>query len=488
MTVISVMPIHFDLSKSNLENDQPAEKKAEIPAVLASEKGKNIFQKLSAGAKEFYLNLQEKADKSALRMKTLDKAQMMWNSRLLERHDKKTAELAGQIKRAEQDTGLLERAATSSASFLEDFKKKHPDYSGDLSKLEKEASGAKQDFQKRIEKIAKKKDDLETKLQYRNEKKAIYEEKRNIIVKEVSAKITDRLRPHENRMEGLRGKKEKLESEINDFANLKESFDKELMGLEADMGQANFRVERKMLKEAISLIKKELLSAEKNLEMRRNQKLAVENRLARVDKRANKWRDLRNAFVRVGERKVEYPPVSKKDETITRPAKVSSPVPIRGRMNAEAAEDIFEASEGNEEDVPLEESPIPESREESVPEVKDEPVEVIGDVEKKEVGEVEAGKEGPEKQEKMNVQFLLSDYLEAFNSLAGRNYRINQERLIKALNIPQDLLQTQINLETLEGFVRGYYSRLKESGEEKFFDGSGLKRKLKATAQKLGLK
>lgn len=97
------MPIHIDLSKSNLENTSAKDEKIEVPAVLASEKNKNIFQKLSAGAKELYLNLQEKVDKSALKIKTIDKAQMMWDSRLLERHERKTAELSAQISRAEQE-------------------------------------------------------------------------------------------------------------------------------------------------------------------------------------------------------------------------------------------------------------------------------------------------------------------------------------------------------------------------------------------------
>lgn len=539
------MPIHIDLSKSNLENTSAKDEKIEVPAVLASEKNKNVFQKLSAGAKELYLNLQEKVDKSALKIKTIDKAQMMWDSRLLERHERKTAELSAQISRAEQDTALLEKAAVNRASFVEAFKKKHPDYSGDLSKLEKEAVKTKQDFQKRIEKINKVKDKLETKLQYRNNKKAVYENKRKTIVEGVSEKIGERLRPHENRMEKLRGRKGKLEAEINDFAALKDDFNKEVEELEADLGQASFRVEKKMLKEAISLIKKELRGAEKNLETRSNQKLAIENRLAKINKKANKWRDLRNAFVRVSQRKVEYQTTNKKDEVIdSRRKEVEPAFKRKEAVRAEEPESVFGVDDEeliDEEDDDssrhFEGSRIEPGKEEGGREAKaeekevaipliitqdmrqqladlgwgkeeqknltpDRAQEIINDQEaykKQEASRppeadsreldvpVEIASPAKEK-EQVASSFNLSDYLDAWNALAGRKYRINQERFIKSLNIPQDLVQQEIKIETLEGFVRGYYSRLKESGEKNIFEGSGLKRQLKEAARRLGVK
>jgi myosin heavy subunit len=524
------MPIHIDLSKSNLENTSDKDKKVEVPAVLASEKDRSVFQKLSAGAKEFYLNLQEKVEKSALNIKTIDKAQLMWNSRLLERHERKSAELSTQISSAEKDAAFLEKAAGNRASFLEEFKKKHPNYSGDLSKLEKEAVEVKQDFQKRIEKINQTKDKLETKLQYRNDKKAVYENKRKTIVEGVSEKIGERLSPHEKRMEKLQGRKEKLETEINDFAALKDNFHQEVEELEADLGQANFRVEKKMLKEAISLIRKELREAEKNIETRRRQKITIETRLAKINKKANKWRDLRNAFIRVSQRQVEFQAVHKKDEIIAGRRKEVEPMPEDRRViRDEVAKEIFEANEDNEAEEADEDLSQFSEKEEGEQEIKTEKMEaaipfVITQDIRQQLADLGWGREeqrnidplraqeiiknqetykkteasqpseagsaegSPEIKEQVGAKSSLSSYLEAWNALAGRNYRINPEQFIKSLNIPQDLVQQEIALETLEGFVRGYYSRLKEGGEKNIFEGSGLKRQLKGTARRLGLK
>lgn len=528
------MPIHIDLSKSNLENTSDKDKKVKAPAVLASERGRNIFQKLSAGAKELYLNLQEKAEKSALNIKTIDKAQLMWNGRLLERHERKSAELSTQISRAEKDAALLEKAAGNRASFLEEFKKKHPDYSGDLSKLERETVKVKQDFQKRIEKISQTKDKLETKLQYRNDKKAVYENKRKTIVEGVSEKIGERLSPHEKRMEKLQGRKEKLETEINDFTALKDNFHQEVEELEADLSQANFRVERKMLKEAISLIKKELRGAEKNIETRHRQKITIETRLAKINKKANKWRDLRNAFIRVSRRQVEFQAVHKKDEVIAGRSKKDEPTAKEKEViRAEAVKDIFAVEEEGEESKdsswPLKEAEIDSNKEEYERATKTEKTEatipfVITQDVRQQLADLGWGREQQrdidplraqeiiknqetykkpeasrppeagsaegslEVKEQVGAKSSLSSYLDAWNALAGRNYRINPGQFIKFLNIPQDLAQQEIALETLEGFVRGYYSRLKEGGEKNIFEGSGLKRQLKVTAQRLGLK
>ncbi|HOX21547.1 MAG TPA: hypothetical protein PKZ02_01045 [Candidatus Paceibacterota bacterium] len=529
----------LDLSKSNLEKTSAKDEKIEIPAVLTSEKSKNIFQKLSTGTKELYLNLQEKAAKSALNMKTIDKAQLMWSDRLLERHERKSVELAAQISLAEKDTALLEKAEANRASFLQAFKEKHPDYSGDLSKLEKETVKAKQDFQKRIEKISQTKDKLETKLQYRNDKKAVYENKREMIVEDVSEKISERMKPHERRMEKLQGRKEKLEAEINDFAALKDNFSKEVDDLESDLGQANFRVEKKMLKEAIALIRKELREAEKNIEVRRNQKITIENRLARVNKKANKWRDLRNAFVRVSQHPVEYQAVNKKDEVVDGRRKKVEPVLKRkgAADKTEATEKTFvaegdEETEGGAKIEEAEKSVSAQAESEAVPkqeatapfvitrDMKQQLADLGWGIEEqknlkpKDAWEIINGQKvykkqetsqpaetGPQKpaasvetvppakeKERAAGSFKLSDYLDAWNGLAGRNYRINPKRFIESLNIPEDLIQQEIGIETLEGFVRGYYSRLKESGERNIFEGSGLKRQLKGTARRLGLK
>jgi len=146
-----------------------------------SAENKSRFRKLAEGAKRFVVTLYEGSGLAGrverARMRSIDKLRIGYNSKLLDWHERKARKWALRLSTVDQQIGAIEESLKGLSDTLENirsvFGEGSPQYGSAFKTIQRE----KERLELRREGLKNKRDRLQSKLEFRNNKKAIYEER-----------------------------------------------------------------------------------------------------------------------------------------------------------------------------------------------------------------------------------------------------------------------------------------------------------------------
>src|SRR3989338_7225716 len=272
---------------------------------LADPENKGIFERLSDKAKSFGANLYEKA-----KINIVDRAKIMYNEDLFSWHDEISLGVASKIRGHDQRIGALEKSLVEQDRRLDSYKKRFGKLPPDL---QEKVYLEKQNLERQKEILKNQRDRMQTQLEFRNNKKSLYENRRNEIAQEVNGRIQERfVAPREKRIESLQEEKAKFDQEIYAFVSTKTELEKELTELKSEVENVESDWEKDALGRIIKELQSELKESNNYIKSRLKERAAIEKKLVKLDKKANNWRDYQNEFARVTQRTSHYPETGEK--------------------------------------------------------------------------------------------------------------------------------------------------------------------------------
>ncbi|HNW96284.1 MAG TPA: hypothetical protein PLQ44_00735 [Candidatus Paceibacterota bacterium] len=282
---------------------------------LEPEEDKNILKKATESMEKVAGKVSESFDHSKLKIKTIDKIKAVWNGDRLNHYDGKSAKAMTKREAADEKIKILtEQNEAKEKRFRELGEKSFGTQDVLLSKVEAELLKSRQKNIKKIESAKNKKDKAETRVRYYENKKTVYENKVKNTVGRVTEKVDKKLKPHEIKLANIGSKIDVLNEEVGVFESDKIKLTKYVDGLKGKLEGAIFKEEKRGIKETISKIEVEIRRTEKLKQERLNEKSKLENAFAKVNKKADKWRDIRNEFSRFTNRGIEHKNIEKNIE------------------------------------------------------------------------------------------------------------------------------------------------------------------------------
>ncbi len=269
----------------------------ELPEIFDSTENKSLFEKLSDKTKEFATDLY-----ANVRMDIVDRAKVMFSEKLLDWHHGKATRLKFELGSEKQRIEQMEAQKIKLAEILDKFQKE----AGHLldAKTLVKATLEKEDLQKQIDKEKTRMEGMQSSLEWRNQKKDIYERQRKNVCEDVIGRIGEKLQPFENKLDNLKGQREQLNSEIENFRKIKEGLGQKLGTLEEEAQKATFKFEKKVYSERIKEIKNALKESKNLIKDRLKEENKIHKDIAQFDKKAAPWRDKKTEFGRISEREV----------------------------------------------------------------------------------------------------------------------------------------------------------------------------------------
>lgn len=272
-----------------------------------------VAEKVTEGIKSVARKTAESFDNSKIKIKTIDKIKAAWNSDLLNKYEMKSAKAMTKRNLAEEKVGLLSRKNEEGERRIENLKKEYKDSHGSiLSKIEEEVLKERQKNEKKIEKIKNKRDRIETKIRYYENKKIVYENKTKDVVGGVLNKVEKRLNPHEVKLKDIRGKIDVLAVEAKNFESAKTKMSAKVADLKNRLETSEFKAEKKGIKKIIGEIENEIKRADKIRISRLEEQSRLEDRFTKVNKKADKWRNIHDEFTRLTHKEVGHRMIEKR--------------------------------------------------------------------------------------------------------------------------------------------------------------------------------
>jgi len=306
------------------------------------EENKPLIDRMSEAAQRLVYSLYEKA-----RMNTIDKIKVAFNNKLYDWHDSRSLNLSSQLNEVNEQIRNLEERISSQEKAYSLLEKRFAKYLpiGRSGELEKE----RQQIEKRIENLKNRRDKLQSRLEDRNNKKAVFDNGRKYIIEDVTDRIKEQLDPYKKRIDNLQESKETLDREIDIFRRDKEGHMKDIKKLEEELKSIPSRTIRRQIREIINSIRAEIKISDREIKSRMRDRANIEKRLAKINSKANYWKDLANNFARVSQRNVIYPEIGTRE---------------RVEVDISRREISVRPREENAEQYVYEENPFGESREE----------------------------------------------------------------------------------------------------------------------------
>jgi hypothetical protein len=388
---------------------------------------KRVAEKAVEGVKRVAGKAAESFDNSKFKMKTVDKIKAAWNSSLLNRYDNKSAKEMVKRSTAEDAIKLLNNKNAERESRIANLRKESGvGHEGILLKLEEKFLEEKQKIEKRIGKMKDKRDKSETKVRYYENKKIVYENKTKDVVSGVLNKVEKRLNPHEVKIGDLKNKIGILTSEAKNFELARVKLGEKVDNLKKKLEVADFKAEKKGIKRIIGEIENEMRRTEKIRLGRLEEQSKMENKLAKVNKKADKWRNIHDQFARLTQKEIEHKKIEKRgDERV----------------------DLKRVALGNVE---------------------------IGDKKKKRIKKEEEG--GSESSSEREPVFSLEEYVENWNKYFGSQFKIDSRLFL------EEALEKKMEIPFLEDHIRMIYKKKREADKSSVgsFSEKDLEKSLKS--------
>jgi hypothetical protein len=386
---------------------------------------KRVAEKAVEGVKKVAGKAAESFDNSKFKMKTVDKIKTTWNSGLLNKYDNKSAKMMAKRNIAEEKlkslTNKNEEGERRIAKLEKEYKDSHSDI---LSKIKIEFLKERQKNERTIDKLKDKRDTAETRVRYYENKKIVYENKTKNIVGGVLNKVEKRLNPHEVKIGDLKNKIGILTSEAKNFELAKMKLGEKVENLKKELGTSESKAEKKGIKRIIGEIENEMRRTERIRLGRLEEQSKMENKLTKVNRKADKWRNIHDQFARLTQREIEHKKIEKRGDE---------------RVDLKRVE-----------------------------------LENIGDKKKKRTKKEEGG--GFESSSEREPVFSLEEYVENWNKYFGSQFKIDSKLFLA------EALDKKMEIPFLEDHIRMIYKKKREAdkGSVGSFSERDLEKSLKS--------
>lgn len=293
--------------ESTGETAEESEGEFKIVEIFPDRDNCGIFEKLSDQTKNFAGGLYERA-----KMNIVDRAKVMFNEKILDWHAVKAVGLKAEFEESKKSIQQLEAQEARRKEILGKFQNESSRLLD--TKTLRRAEEERIELERAINKEKNKSERVQSKLENRNQKKTVYENRRDEICADVVERIDERLEPYEKKLENLKGQREQLDLEIDNFKKEKEALSQEAEKLEEAANGATFKFERREYKECAKKVKEALKESDKLIKEKSKAGDKIDKKIIKFDGKANPWRDKRTEFVRITQRETTDTSVPRRKE------------------------------------------------------------------------------------------------------------------------------------------------------------------------------
>ncbi len=265
---------------------------------------KSFFERMSSKAREIANRLYEGVYKIPVVNRIVGKLEIAYNQFWIDRHQEKAVQLREKIDGVDLQLAALEQSKKEIESAVDDLKKQN--IFGAAESLQIKL----QDIDRERMALLNKKDKFLTKFEARENKLKLYTNERDRIADKLIARYEEKLKPMEAELERLQTFNDQLdlliavtEAKHNQQLTKLNDIEKKKIQIEETLRKTGMS-EKKIRKfEAIKQLEKivadgrEKIRIEKEILARR--KAEINKKIARVDAKANSYRDKREEFVRI---------------------------------------------------------------------------------------------------------------------------------------------------------------------------------------------
>lgn len=391
---------------------------------------KNIFKKVAEKAVEAVEGVKKVAGKAAesFNIRVTSKIEAAGSLNRLNYHDRKSTKATGKVRGLEEKLKSLTNKNEEGERRIAKLEKEYKDSHGDiLLKIKAESLKERQKNEKTIDELKHKRDKAETRVRYYENKKIVYENKTKNIVGGVLNKVEKRLNPHEVKIGDLKNKIGILTSEAKNFELAKVKLGEKVENLKKELETSEFKAEKKGIKRIIGEIENEIRRAEKIRLGRLEEQSRMENKLTKVNRKADKWRNIHDQFARLTQREVEHKKIEKRGDE-------------RADLKSAKLENIEEG----------------------------------GDKKKKRTKKEEGG--GSESSSERESTFSLEEYVENWNKYFGSQFKIDAKLFL------EEDLEKKMEIPFLEDHIRMIYKKKREADKSSVgsFSERDLEKSLKS--------
>ncbi len=286
-----------------------APEKKETAEIFPDADNRSFFEKLSDKTKEFTIDLYKGAKEN-----TVDRARIMFNDKKFGSHHGKASMLKFKLEGKQKE---IERLIERKEGYDVDMEKiKKSGLPFDVKSLSK-ANSHKEELEREIGKEGVSADKIKAKLEFRNQKKGVYETKRNRICENIIDRMKEKLEPYEKKLGDLRGQKEKLTSEIGDFKTKQRENAGKIRKLEQEIKEYSFRADRKRGRAAIKELQRKINKNEKHINKREKEEARIGHQIAKTDYKASPWRNKEKEIWLIMHPKIMETAVSEREKSTT---------------------------------------------------------------------------------------------------------------------------------------------------------------------------
>lgn len=322
---------------------------AEHTRALLSLQNKGFFNKMSEGGKEIANEAYESVRAIPSEVgrgvtRIFGKMGIAYDQFWINRHEQKAARMKGEMGIFDMQAEALDQSKKEMESIIANLKAENiPGAAESLQVKLKDIDRQKAD-------VLNRKDEVQSEFEARDNKVKLYTNERDQIADKLIGRYAEKLAPMEKKMEGLETCRDEAdllvavtEAQHQDRLIKLESIEKRKGVIEQAMrriGQPEREI-KKTVKALDDLLFKGREDMRKEKELLAKEKGAIEKKIAKLDAKANPYRDRREEFVRVKEGR----PVDMEVETRTRARAFEGREEVQTHVREEAPEETAPALE-----------------------------------------------------------------------------------------------------------------------------------------------
>ena len=300
--------------RENIEN------KPEIPEAVTGARGKGldketkgclkkenkeIFSKMSEGGKNIANQVYESLYKIPGVNRVVGKLEIAYNQFWMNKHEKKVIEFKNKMENLNLRASAFDQSKKEIESVIEKLKQQR------FSGIESLQLKLKEIDQEKAE-LFNKKDKMQSKFEYRDNKKKLYTNERDRVADKLIGRYNEKLEPMEKELENLQTYKDqtdlliavtevKHKEQITKLGNI----EKRKTQVEEALRRTGMSEKEIRKFEAVKTFKEFLASGREKIRIEKEnlaqKKAEINKKIAKVDSKANPYRDKREEFVRVKE-------------------------------------------------------------------------------------------------------------------------------------------------------------------------------------------
>jgi len=298
------------ISTPEIKNQEEFEEKilsesVKKTATCLSPENQGFFSKMSENGKKIASQIYEGLYKTPGVNKVVGKLEIAYNQFWIDKHEEKVIKLKNKIDNLDLKNSLLNQSKKEIESVTKGLKQQNiPGVESLQLKLK--------NIDRQNLKLLNKKDKIQSKFEYRDNKMKLYVNERDKIADKLISRYNEKLKPIEKELGVLQTYKDQVDllvavTEAEHKEQIIKLDDIEIKKIKIEKALRRIGMSEKEIKkfEAVKTLENFLTQGRKNIKVEKEnlvlKKTEINKRITKVDKRANPYRDKREEFVRVKE-------------------------------------------------------------------------------------------------------------------------------------------------------------------------------------------